>query len=1006
MRCRIARMSQVMLALIAIECCLLLFANAQRSTVPIDFGWRTATAPRPACSYTIPILGFIENSGWDAAGNSSGTPPREPITTEAECMSAACKVGAQAYSFCPAGGTGCNSSYNQDWKGPGPHCIIGSLGRVFQHKATSAFAGWTTRARNTNKGPDHDVDEMKLDYDDSAWEVVDLPHDASITKAPSPNADGPEGFVSPCRQWYRKRFRLPYNWSLATAITLEVDAAMTTSSWWINGVQIVPLKRNGYLPLTVRLDNISGANLRFGAALNVLGAHTDNAVTTGWWYEGSGLVRHARIVAAPSIAWLPSFAVSSTHAVTGLVTTRATPAQGSSANSAIMPTAVVATDSPGSRVTVTWSIVNGAEVLGSANTTASAPGTFKSPPIHLSGAELWSVARPFLYTLVTRVTSANATAVDSVNTTIGIRELVWDAAAGLRVNSQRVKMRGFCDHESFAAVGAALPPRIDLLRVQQLRGVGGNAWRTSHNPPEPALLDITDRLGVLVLDENRVFATTGNCNGTECAHGSVPSYDGDVPAEAGRLALRDRNHASVAWWSLCNELGCGPATLLANDTAVQCQTAIHSADTSRAITGNIAWQYGASEKSAVAPGTPLSQMVDVMGMSHQKTDKLVDWHAAEPDKLVVMTECCSCPTQRGEDTDLLDTRPPALSVFESNEDAACMSRKTQISNAPEWVGGTFVWTLHDYLGEPDRKNRWPHISSSYGSFDLSGFPKAPVWWFRSWWLAHVAESDAGRPPLDAGSTSIFCRIVESWQRGKNSTRTINVYTNANNVTISVNGEVISSLEVSPYGHATFYDVLFAAGNITAHCADASHTRFSWRSPARIELTMDAPSTRTGTGSAVYLDGQDVALIRATIVDGRGVVVRNSVANVTFTVLSGPARVLGCGNGDPADRHPQHAAWKPAYHGLVRVILQTTVRATGSLTSREIEAMLNPDAGSGVTSSKILLEDDASKLPLFFSVAADSPGMPRAMLQVPVSVDPQHSPLSSAAANIRLADIGE
>ena len=847
---------------------------------------------------------------------------------------------------------------------------------------------------------------MKPDYDDSAWEVVDLPHDASITTAPSPNADGPEGFVPPHRQWYRKHFRLPASWSHATSITLEVDAAMTTSSWWINGVQIVSLKRDGYLPLTVRLDNISGANLRFGADSNVIGAHTDNAVTTGWWYEGSGLVRHARIVAAPSQAWFPPFAISSTHAVNGPVTTRTTPAQGSSANSVITPTAVVATDSPRSRVTVSWSVVSGAKVLGSANSTAPAPGTFESPPIHLPHAELWSVARPFLYTLVTRVTLVDSDVADSINTTIGIRQLVWDPNVGLRVNSQRVKMRGFCDHESFAAVGAALPPRIDLLRVQQLRGVGGNAWRTSHNPPEPALLEITDRLGVLVLDENRVFATTSNCNGTECAHGSVPSYDGDVPGEAGRLALRDRNHPSVAWWSLCNEMGCGPATLLANDTAVQCQTAIHGADTSRPITGNIAWQYGASEKSAVAPGTPLSRMVDVMGMSHQQSDKLVDWHAAEPEKLVVMTECCSCPTQRGEDADLLDSRPPELSVFESNEDAACMSSKTQISNAPEWVGGTFVWTLHDYLGEPDRHNRWPHVSSSYGSFDLAGFPKAPVWWFRSWWLAHVGEGDAGRPPLDAGSTSVFCRIVESWQRGKNATRTINVYTNANKTTLSVNGRVVSSLEVVPYGHATFYDVPFAAGNVTARCADTSHTRFSWGPPARIELTVDAPSPRTGTGSAMYLDGQDVALVRAVIVDGSGVLVQNSVANVTFTVLSGPARVLGCGNGDPADRHPQHAAWKPAYHGLVRAVLQANVRATGSLASRQTEATLNPDAGEGEGSSSISLEGEASDLPAFVTVAADSPGLPRATLRVPVSADPRHDPLNVAAANIRFADIGE
>ena len=124
-------------------------------------------------------------------------------------------------------------------------------------------------------------------------------------------------------------------------------------------------------------------------------------------------------------------------------------------------------------------------------------------------------------------------------------------------------MRGACNHESFTGVGAALPDRVDLLRVQQMRGVGMNAWRTSHNPPEPALLDLTDRLGVLVLDENRVLATVDNCKGSGCEN--VPAYDGDPAADMGLLAKRDRNHASVAWYSLCNEAGCGNGSLLIGD---------------------------------------------------------------------------------------------------------------------------------------------------------------------------------------------------------------------------------------------------------------------------------------------------------------------------------------------------------------------------------------------------------------------------------------------------------
>jgi beta-galactosidase len=125
-------------------------------------------------------------------------------------------------------------------------------------------------------------------------------------------------------------------------------------------------------------------------------------------------------------------------------------------------------------------------------------------------------------------------------------------------------MRGFCEHASWGGVGAAVPPRVDLLRLQQLRGVGGNALRTSHNPPAPQLLDIADRLGVLVLDENRVLAHLDNVRGgAECGPAgcrNIPHYAGDIAGDAGALARRDRLHASVVWYSICSCVKCTPRT--------------------------------------------------------------------------------------------------------------------------------------------------------------------------------------------------------------------------------------------------------------------------------------------------------------------------------------------------------------------------------------------------------------------------------------------------------------
>ena len=482
-------------------------AFGQRSTVPLDLGWRTMPAPAPTCSYPVTVAGYMENSAWQV--------PSLP-STEEECAAAACAHGVQAFSFCPLGGVGCNSTYDRTWPGPGPHCVIGSAGRMSQYKAATAYKGWLTRTRDASKGAEASTPEMQPGFDDSDWKVVDIPHDASIEVPASAAADGPGGFVPTTQTFYRKHFNLPSAWQTGTALTLEVDGAMTTSSWFVNGVLVIPIKRDGYLPATIRLDTIPGANLRFdvgagGAGGNLLSVWTDDSLTTGWWYEGSGLVRHARLIAAPAAAYLPPFAVATPHQIVGPVASRDRAADGLSAPATVAPTADITAAMGGTRVKVSWTVVaaDSTTVLGSSSAMGTVPAhpataTIASPTIHLSSAELWSVARPYLHTLVTTVTTDNTA--DTVNTTFGIRGIVWDPGIGMILNTQRVKMRGFCNHESFAAVGAAIPPRIDLLRLQQLRGVGGNAWRTSHNPPEPALLDLADRLGVLVLDENRVFA--------------------------------------------------------------------------------------------------------------------------------------------------------------------------------------------------------------------------------------------------------------------------------------------------------------------------------------------------------------------------------------------------------------------------------------------------------------------------------------------------------------------
>ncbi len=450
--------------------------------------------------------------------------------------------------------------------------------------------------------------------------------------------------------------------------------------------------------------------------------------------------------------------------------------------------------------------------------------------------------------------------------------------------------------------------------------------------------------------------------------------------------------------------------------------AIVAADPSRAVSGNLGWQG----PNATRPGTPFDDVVDVVGMSHQSTHVLNTFHAASPFKPIAMTECCSCETMRPADADLPQN---STVVYYSNEASACLAAQTQVSNLPSFCAGTFVWTLHDvrsrnrssararskppyphpsipsttqYGGEPDE---WPHVSSSFGSIDYAGFFKPAAGWFESWWLAATPADDPSRPPL-ALAAAVSATIVEQWAPSANGTRTIHVYANAPLVRLRLpSGAVFSApVAVTAFGEAAvFFGVPFAPGVLIAEAlaADgatvlASAQRASWGAPAALVVTVDAPSARTGTGVAVLLDGADVALVRATVVDAAGVVCGDATALVTFAVTSGPARITGTHNGDPALQAPSGATAVPAYGGLARAVARVTLVATGSAEDRALLAAVNVDAGRGNSSA---VSVGAAPPPTAFVVTATAAGLAAGSVTVALSVDAADAVLAVAAASV-------
>eukprot|EP00730_Choanoeca_flexa_P006129 TRINITY_DN12089_c0_g1_i2.p1 TRINITY_DN12089_c0_g1~~TRINITY_DN12089_c0_g1_i2.p1 ORF type:complete len:1061 (+),score=193.83 TRINITY_DN12089_c0_g1_i2:86-3268(+) len=1046
---------------------LLLGVNAQRSVVNFDFAWRhhlglldqKASCPASAFPYN--------KSGHECYGleaNSQGDESAEACR-QACCVQAGCAVW-QWQSTATTGG-GC-------WTGNPRAC------------SKSDQSNWIGQGRNTS-GPWSPLPNngANVSLDDSNWAMVDAPHDYSINGTFSEKGTGSgHSYLPRNYAWYRKHFRIPSAWQ-GGSIWLYFQGVFRITGVYVNG-NYVRRHDCGYTSFAVRLDNIT--TLNYGNTSNVIALYVDAISGSGWWYEGSGLYRHVHLIHTGKVH-VDVDGIATYSNLTSSVTSRHNPSDGRTASAVTTVKATVVND--GADETHAGIAVELHDQTGSVVARASSDNiSLKSDEaatlrvqLPVRSAELWSIARPYLYTLVTRIVVGN-TATDIVNTTIGIRSTNFTADKGMFMNDQPVKARGFCNHNDFEGVGMGIPDRVNLFRAQGLRGLGGNSWRMSHNPPIPTLLDILDRLGVIVMDENRLF----------------DNISSEV-ADMADLVRRDRNHPSVVIWSFCNEVGCEGD----HETAGPAFRAItYAVDGSRPTLGNM-FSYN----------DMLSNLTDVQGFSHKDRTLFERFHASDPDRPAWASECCSCITMRGED----QANDTAYALTNFNAD--CLASQTGASELIDYVIGQMVWTAFDYYGEPSFGG-WPHKSSSFGAYDLSGFSKAGAHWFRSWWLANISASRDDRPPIgheyevyvvESGFDTIArnqttqvsqCLPNNAAQAfvlsGLNSTHFaikqqsaglclpnycvepgdacyplimiscdnkdqvafmhngtelvgvqgicldihgntgpnvglyncnqqlnqqwmlrdgqivslvdnktcltdaglgIRVYSNAKQVEIYLDGKEALSVPMPYYSYVSVD--ANASHNITAVVRDdkgqvaSSHTRLKPGVAVGLKLSLDAPNPATGTGSALVLDGQDVALLRVAIVDANGQVVPGARNMVHLKIVSGPGRVLAVGNGDPRCHEPNMVAYRSAYHGLMRGFIQVTEYGMSSLDERKQSAFIDVECNNR---TKVNMDPVVSPSPIVVQASAD--GLPPATLTIKTSVDPDDSVLTVAANSVRQA----
>jgi Beta-galactosidase/beta-glucuronidase len=334
------------------------------------------------------------------------------------------------------------------------------------------------------------ADAAQPGYDDSAWRNIDLPHDWSIELTPTPtgNTNGGTGFLQGGLGWYRKTFTLPPSMA-GKRISVEFDGVYMDSYVYFNG-HLLANHPYGYTGFNVDLTKLAHTD---GKTPDLLAVKVQNRLPSSRWYSGSGIYRHVHLVVTDSIH-------TARHGI--FVTTPNLETTYAAGYANVHAETSVSDDVGGTRPVDVVSTVRGPDgrIAGSHRSTATAGARPVGADIRIDHPALWSTDHPYLYTLQTDIVVANRT-VDTTTTTFGIRWFTFDPAAGFSLNGKRMKIQGVDLHHDQGALGSAVNRDALVRQMAIMKSMGVNALRTSHNPTSPEMIDVCQRLGIVMMAE-------------------------------------------------------------------------------------------------------------------------------------------------------------------------------------------------------------------------------------------------------------------------------------------------------------------------------------------------------------------------------------------------------------------------------------------------------------------------------------------------------------------------
>jgi len=738
-----------------------------------------------------------------------------------------------------------------------------------------------------------DAQAQNPQFNDGAWRTLTLPHDWSIEgKFDEKNPAKPEGGGLPTGiGWYRKTFTLPT--SKDKKVYIEFDGVQQHSEVWLNGHSLGK-RPNGYISFRYELTPY----LRPAGQPNVLAVRVDNsAQPNSRWYTGSGIYRNVRLVTTNLIA------------VAHWGTFVTTPQVGPQAATVAVETHLRNATGQPARVTLETSVLDAqgqqmAQQL-TKNVALNDSATI-SQTINLPNPQLWSVQKPYLYRVQTRVLTGK-TLLDSYETPLGVRTCVFDVQKGFLLNGQPLRILGVNQHHDLGALGAAFNVRAAERQLEILKQMGCNAIRMSHNPPAPELLDLCDRMGFLVMDE-AFDQWQKKKNGKDYHLDFAQWHRRDLQD----MVRRDRNHPSVFMWSIGNEIReqfDSTGTRLAKELTAT----VKRLDATRPVTSALTEQE--PEKNFISQ----AGVLDVLSFNykHEEYPKLPQRF---PGQIFLATETAAAFETRGHydmpsDSIRIWPKDGKTKFTTGNPDFTASSYDNArpywgSTHEPAWraikqnphMTGTFIWSGFDYLGEP-LPYPWPAHSSYFGVIDLAGFPKDAYYLYQSEWtdkpVLHLLPHWNWRP----GQT------VDVWA----------YYNQADEVELLLNGKSLGTKKKQGDDLHVLWRVPYAPGTLQAISRKDGKTVLTRTvktagPAAKIELTADR--------SKLNADGKDLSFITVRVLDAAGNLVPEAANLVTFAV-NGPGFVAGVDNGYQASLEPFKADHRKAFSGMCLAIIQTT-----------------------------------------------------------------------------------